>query len=94
MASRNAYEHRKRAVACLSLARKTAEDRARASLLLMAQRWLDLAEAAERAAWRQSAQRRNIQAAIGEELRTLYSLSHCLPPRLLALLAELNGDGQ
>jgi hypothetical protein len=46
----------------------------RASLAIMAQRWLELSERSELAAWEQSVRQRAIQEAIGRELKTLYEL--------------------
>jgi hypothetical protein len=78
---------------CLAAAQQAPDAQLRTFLVEMAQRWLDLAELAElaeladRAAWNQH---RTVQAAIGEQLKALYKLSHALPPHFLALLAQLN----
>jgi hypothetical protein len=85
MAGDRSRELRRLAAECLTLARETSDDRARASLLAMAQASLDLAEF-----HRQSAQRHIARTAIGKELKSLYRLSHCLPPHFPALLAQLN----
>jgi hypothetical protein len=62
-------EYRRLASGCLALARQNSDLQARASLLIMAQRWLDLAELAEHNAYNRSLQRLAVQAAIGENLR-------------------------
>jgi hypothetical protein len=49
----------------------------------MSQRWLEQAERAERHV-------STIQNAIAEQLRALYQPSRCLPPHILALLAQLD----
>jgi hypothetical protein len=87
-------EHRRLATECLTLARQTSDAKIRASLLEMAQRWLTLAELAEQDAYTLSLRRRAILAAIGEELKTLYRMSHCIPPHLLALLAQLKAASE
>jgi hypothetical protein len=56
----------------------------------MAQKWLDLAEAAEHDDCSVSLRRRSIQIAIGEEIKNLYGLPEYLPPHLLALLVQIN----
>ena len=63
-----------------------------ASLVSMAQNWLDLAELAERNADNRSLRHRAIEAAIGAELKIVYGLPHSLPPHFLALLAQLNTE--
>jgi hypothetical protein len=85
-------EYRRLASGCLALARQNSDLQARASLLIMAQRWLDLAELAEHNAYNRSLQRLAVQAAIGEELKALCGPSRRLPPHLLALLAQLNAE--
>ena len=87
-------EHRRLATECLTLARQTSDAKIRASLLEMAQRWLTLAELAEQDAYTLSLRRRAIRAAIGEELKTLYRVSRCIPPHVLALLAQLNAASE
>ena len=86
-------KYRRLASECLVLARQTSDTKVRASLITMAQRWLTQSELAEHDAYTLSLRRRAIQAAIGEELRTLYGLRTCLPPHLLALLAQLEIEG-
>jgi hypothetical protein len=85
-------EYRRLAAECLALARGSSDSRVRASLLSMAQNWLDLAELPERNAYSLSLRYRAIQAAIGAELRFMYGLPHSLPPHFLALLAQLNAE--
>jgi hypothetical protein len=85
MASDRPWNYRCLAAECLTLARQTSDDRARASLLAIAQAWLDLAKF-----HRRSVQHHVVRTAIGKELKSLYPLSHYLPPHFLALLAQLN----
>jgi hypothetical protein len=85
MVSDRPGKYRRLAAECLTLARQTFDETARASLLAMAQTLLDLAEFHQR-----SAQYHVVRTAIGKELKSLYRLSDCLPPHLLALLAQLN----
>ena len=70
----------------LALAQRTADPEARASLLAVSQRCLDLAELSERDA--QLLRRRAIQADIGRGLRDFYPLPSEVPHRLLALLVQ------
>jgi hypothetical protein len=77
---------------CLDLARQMSDLRLRASLLEMAQKWLDLAELCEHNAWNEALRMRAIQAAIGRELQSWYELRHELPPHILALLVELEAE--
>ena len=85
MAGDRSRELRRLAAECLTLARQTSDDRARASLLAMAQTWLDLAEFHQR-----SVHHHVVRTTIGKELESLYRLPHCLPPHFLALLAQLS----
>jgi hypothetical protein len=85
MVSDRPGKYRRLAAECLTLARQTFDERARASLLAMAQTLLDLAEFHQR-----NAQHHVVRTAIGKELKSLHRLSHCLPPHLLALLTQLN----
>jgi hypothetical protein len=82
-------EYRRLAAECIASARDASDAQRRASFADMAQRWIDLAELAEHDPY-QSLRRRAIQAAIGDELKSLYWLSHSMPPHFLALLANLN----
>ena len=75
--------YRRLAAKCLELARQASDPQARASLVIMSQRWLEQAERAERHV-------STIQNAIAEQLRALYQPSRCLPPHILALLAQLD----
>jgi hypothetical protein len=77
--------YRRYAAECLTLAQRATDDRVRASLLAMSERWLELARRREQSA----SGGHVIRAAIGRELNTLWQVSHCLPPHMLALLAEL-----
>jgi len=78
------------AVECLAVARQTSDSGVRASLVEMAQKWLDLAERSEYDGWNESLRLRALEAAIGQELRALYELPYNLPHRLLTLLMQLN----
>jgi hypothetical protein len=84
MVSDRAGTYRRLAAECLTLARQTSDETVRTSLLTMAQTLLDLAELRQR-----SAEHHIVRTAIGRELKTLYQLSNCLPPHLLALLTQL-----
>src|ERR1700722_4900874 len=75
---------------CLTLARYISDSRARAALLEIAQKRLDLAELSEHDAWNQTLRLRALQAAIGKELHALYGVPQALPHRLLTLLMQLN----
>jgi hypothetical protein len=88
--------YRRLAAECLALARQASDPHARASLVIMSQRWLEQAERAERHASTlshasaMSSRGCVIQNAIAEQLRTLYQPSRCMPPHILALLAQLD----
>jgi hypothetical protein len=73
------------AAECLAVARQTSDSGVRASLVEMAQKWLDLAERSEYDGWNESLRLRALEAAIGQELRALYELPQALPHRLLTL---------
>jgi hypothetical protein len=92
MAGDRSREYRGLASECLLLARKTCDAKVRASSLLMAQKWIDLAELAEHDACNQSLRRHGIRVAIGEQLKALYRVSGALPPHFLALLAQLKAE--
>ena len=85
-------EYRRLAAECLALAHESSDSKVGASLVSMAQNWLDLAELAERNADNRSLRHRAIEAAIGAELKIVYGLPHSLPPHFLALLAQLNTE--
>jgi len=82
------------AAECLAVAKQTADSGIRASLLEMAQKWLDLAERSQQDGWNEALRLRAIDAAIGQELRALYELPHKLPHRLLTLLIQLNAQSE
>src|ERR1700704_3171118 len=90
MANDPSRERRRRASQCLELARQTDELNARASLLAIAQKWLDLAEASEHNAWNEALRARAIQAAIGREVAVMYPPPQDLPERLFDLLRRLD----
>jgi hypothetical protein len=79
-------EYRRFAAECLAMARRNSHAQTRALLIEMAQRWVGLAELAER----NSVNHRAMLDAIGRELRALHRRSRALPPHILALLAALN----
>jgi hypothetical protein len=82
------------AAECLAVARRTSDSGVRASLVEMAQKWLDLAERSEYDGWNESLRLRALEAAIGQELRALYELPQALPHRLLTLLMQLNAQAE
>ena len=90
MAGDRSRELRRLAAECLTLARHISDSRARAALLEIAQKRLDLAELSEHDAWNQTLRLRALQAAIGKELHALYAVPQALPHRLLTLLMQLN----
>jgi hypothetical protein len=85
-------ERRRMAAECLALAKQVSDSGVRASLLEMAQKWLDLAELSDHAGWNEALRLRALEAAIGQELRALYELPQKLPHRLLNLLMQLNTE--
>jgi len=84
--------HRRMAAECLSLAKEACDAGMRASLVEMAQRWLDLAERSEHDGWNEALRLRALGAALGQELRTMYEPPQRLPHRLLTLLMQLNAQ--
>ena len=68
-------ERRRMAAECLALARQISDSGVRASLVEMAQKWLDLAELCDHERWHEALRLRAVEAAIGRELRALYVLS-------------------
>ena len=92
MSSDRSRARRQLAAECLAEAKRTSDSRGRASLLEMAQKWLDLAERSEHEAWNTNLRLRALQAAIGEELRPHYEPPQELPHRILMLLMQLNGQ--
>ena len=85
-------ELRRMAAECLAAARQTSDSGVRASLVEMAQRWLDLAERSEHSGWNEALRLRALVAAMGQELRTIYGLPQNIPHRLLALLLQLDAQ--
>jgi hypothetical protein len=81
------------AAECLAVAKQTCDLRVRASLLEMAQRWLELAELSEHDGRNEALRLRALEAAIGQELRAFYKLPQELPHRLLTLLMQLDTEG-
>src|SRR5580692_10751732 len=62
-------ERRRMAAQCLAMARQASDSGVRASLVEMAQKWLDLAERSEHDEWNEALRLRALEAAIGQELR-------------------------
>jgi hypothetical protein len=92
MSGDRSRERRRLAAECLEVAKRTSHAGVRASLLEMAQKWLELAELCEHDAWNQKLRLRALQAAIGKELRVHYELPQQLPHGILALLMQLTGQ--
>jgi hypothetical protein len=90
MSGDRSRERRRLAAECLAVAKQTSDVGVRASLLEIAQKWLDLAELCEHDAWNEKLRLRAVQAAIGKELRVHYELPQQLSHQLLALLMQLN----
>jgi hypothetical protein len=80
------------AAECLAVAKQTRDSGVRASLLDMAQKWIDLAERSEHDGRNESLRLRALEATIGQELRALYELPHKVPHRLLTLLMQLDAE--
>jgi hypothetical protein len=78
------------AAECLAVAKQISDARIRASLVEMAQKWLDLAELCEHDGYNEALRLRAVETAIGEELRALFETPRRLPHRLLTLLMQLN----
>jgi hypothetical protein len=82
------------AAECLALAKQSSDLKVRASLLAMAQKWLDLANdefvSHELNAWNKTFYHRAIQTKIGQGLRAQYDLSPDLPQPILTLLTQLD----
>ena len=66
----------------------------RASLVEMAQKYLNLAERSEHEGWNEALRLRALEAAIGQELRALYAPPEYMPHRLLTLLMQLDAQGE
>ena len=81
---------RQLAAECFALAQQTFDANLRASLVGMAQKWLDLAELGPQE--HDEALFRAIRAKIGEELREQYKLPPELTHRMLTLLMQLDGQ--
>jgi hypothetical protein len=85
---------RKLAAECLAAAQRTSNLKLRASLLRIAQRWLDLANAefnpAEPDASDKALYNLGIQAKIGQGLRSHFELPRQLPHQISALLMQIH----
>jgi hypothetical protein len=80
------------AAECLATAKQTFDAGVRASLVEMAQRYLDLAERGEYDGWNEALRLRALEAAIGQELRALYPPPDHMPHRLFTLLIQLDAQ--
>ena len=92
--SREQSEQRRLAAEFMATARLITDSNIRASILALAEKWLDLAkrgsgqpEALDRAACL-----RDLQITIGQQLRAQYELPQELPHQLLTLLMQLNAQ--
>jgi hypothetical protein len=85
-------ERRRLAAECLAIAKQTSDFQTRASLLEMAQKWLESAELSEHDGWNESLRLRALEATIGQELQAFYELPQQLPHGLLTLLMQLNTE--
>jgi hypothetical protein len=92
MSGDRSRERRQLAAERLIFAKQMADWRTRASVLGMAQRWLDLAEFHDDDALDKALRLRAIQTKIGQELRAQYELPKELPHQLLTLLMQLNAQ--
>jgi hypothetical protein len=86
-------ERKSMAAECLAIAKQTSDLGVRASLVEMAQEWLDLAELSEHEGSNETLRIRTLEAAIGQELRALFQPPQDLPHRLLTLLMQFNAQG-
>ena len=82
------HQRRELAAERLALAKQIPDPNIRASVLGMAQKWLDLAQLEP--CHDDEALFRAIQAKIGHELRAQYELPQGLPQRLVGLLMQLD----
>jgi hypothetical protein len=94
MSGDRSRELRRMAAECLAAARQTFDAGVRASLVEMAQRWLDLAERSEHSGCLEAPPLRAFVATVGQELRTIYKLPENIPHRLLALLMQLDAQSE
>jgi hypothetical protein len=94
MSGDRSRELRRMAAECLAAARQTFDAGVRASLVDIAQKWIDLAERSEHGGWNEGLRVRALAAAIGQELRTIYKLPENIPHRLLALLMQLDAQSE
>jgi hypothetical protein len=82
------------AAECLAAAKQTFDAGVRASLVEMAQKWLDFAERSEYDGRNEALRLRALGAAIGQDLRDLYAPPEHMPHRLLTLLMQLDAQGE
>jgi hypothetical protein len=98
MSGDRSREQRRLAAELLATARLITDSNIRASILALAQKWLDLAEseAGQPEAFARAACLCAIQTKIGQELRAKYDLPQELSHRMRTLLMQLNDqpDGE
>jgi len=83
-------ERRQLAAERLKQAAQTSDPNIRASVLAMAQKWLDRAELSEDEALDKTFRLQAIQTRIGREFRRRLGLPRYLPQRILTLVMKLN----
>ena len=89
MSGDRSRERRRLAAECLDVDKRTSDASVRASLIEMAQSWLDLAELCEHDAWNQKLRFRALKQRLA--IRVHYELQQ-LPHGILALLMQLTGQ--
>jgi hypothetical protein len=94
MSGDRSRERRRMAAECLAVAKQTYDAGVRASLVGIAQKWLDLAELSEHDGYNEALRLRALEAAIGQELRAMYELPQSLPHGLLTLLMQFNPQNE
>jgi hypothetical protein len=84
-------EQRRLAIEFMATARSITDSNIRASILALAQKWLDLAQrgSVQPEALDRAACLRDIQTKIGQQLRANYDLPQKLLDQMLALLMQL-----
>ena len=98
MSADSSRERRRLAAEFMATARLITDSKIRASILALAQKWLDLADRglSQQEALDRAACLRDLQTKIGQELRAQYDLQHDLPHRMLTVLMQLDDqqDGE
>jgi hypothetical protein len=92
MSADSSRERRRLAAEFMATARLITDSKIRASILALAQKWLDLADRglSQQEALDRAACLRDIRTKIGQELLATYDLPQELPHRMLMLLMQLN----